>query len=133
MHCCCKGEYKNADFLYALISKIGLTFWQLRVKPMACFIWPWCLPGGYSARAIKECIDYELKSAENPYVLTNFCKLLSWTYYTLKCYGSKSKRSNIKQLNFWNPTTIMEERIITKIRSTHSDNRYRFKNLHCLK
>ena len=25
------------------------------------------------------------KSADNPYVLTNFCKLLSLTYYT-KCY-----------------------------------------------
>ena len=35
----------------------------------------------YSAQAIKECIDYELKSADNPYVLTNFCKLLSLTYY----------------------------------------------------
>ena len=34
-----------------------------------------------SAQAIKECIDYELKSADNPYVLTNFCKLLSLTYY----------------------------------------------------
>ena len=28
------------------------------------------------------CIDYELKSADNLYVLTNFCKLLSLTYYT---------------------------------------------------
>ena len=37
--------------------------------------------GGYSAQAIKECIDYELKSADNPCVLTNFCKLLSLTYY----------------------------------------------------
>ena len=37
-------------------------------------------PGGYSAQAIKGCIDYELKSADNPYVLTNFCKLLSLTY-----------------------------------------------------
>ena len=30
---------------------------------------------------VKECIDYEHKSADNPYVLTNFCKLLSVTYY----------------------------------------------------
>ena len=43
----------------------------------------WCLLGGYSSRAIKECIDYELKSADNPYVLTKICKLLSLTYYTL--------------------------------------------------
>ena len=48
---------------------------------MAYFIRHWCLPGGYSAQAIKECIDYELKSADNPYALTNFCKLLSLTYY----------------------------------------------------
>ena len=48
---------------------------------MAYFIWPWCLLGGYSAQAIKECIDYELKSADIPYVLANFCKLLSLTYY----------------------------------------------------
>ena len=27
------------------------------------------------AQAIKEYINYELKSADNPYVLTNFCKL----------------------------------------------------------
>ena len=59
----------------------GLTFWQLRAKPMAYFIWPWCLPGGYSAQAIKECIVYERKSADNSYVLKNFCKLLSLTYY----------------------------------------------------
>ena len=51
---------------------------------MVYFIWPWCLPGGYSTQAIKECIDYELKSADNPYVLTNFCKLLSLTYYSWK-------------------------------------------------
>ena len=30
--------------------KIGLTFWQLRAKPMAYFIWPWCLLGGYWAQ-----------------------------------------------------------------------------------
>ena len=53
----------------------------MRAKPMAYFIQPLCLPGGYSAQAIKECIDYELKSADNPCVLTNFCKLLSLTYY----------------------------------------------------
>ena len=38
--------------------------------------------GGYSAQAIKECIDYDLKSANNPYVLTNFCQLLSLTCYS---------------------------------------------------
>ena len=47
----------------------------MRAKPMAYCIWPLCLPGGYSAQAIKECKDYELKSDDNPYVLTNFCKL----------------------------------------------------------
>jgi len=61
---------------YDCTSKIGLTFWQLRAKPMAYFIWPWCVFGGYSAQAIEECIDYQLASADNPYVLTNFCKLL---------------------------------------------------------
>ena len=66
------------NFLYDFISKIGLTIWQLRTKPMAYIIWPWCLLGGYSAQAIKECIDYELKSADN--VVTIFCKLLSLTY-----------------------------------------------------
>ena len=35
---------------------------------MAYFIWPCCLLGGYSAQAIKECIGYELKYADNPYV-----------------------------------------------------------------
>jgi hypothetical protein len=44
--------------------------------------------GGYSAQAIKECIDYEVKSADNPYVLTNFCKLLSLTYYRRSEYIS---------------------------------------------
>ena len=53
---------------------------------MANFIWPWCFPGGYSAQTIKECIDYELKSADNPYVLTTFCKLLSLTYYSQDRY-----------------------------------------------
>ena len=48
---------------------------------MAYVIQPWCLPGGYSDQAIKECIDYELISADNPYVLKNFFKLLSLTYY----------------------------------------------------
>jgi hypothetical protein len=48
---------------------------------MAYFILPWCLLGGYSAQAIKECKEYELKSADDPYVLANFCKLLSLTYY----------------------------------------------------
>ena len=33
-----------------------------------------------SAQAIKESIDYELKSADNPYVLTNFCRLLSFVF-----------------------------------------------------
>ena len=37
----------------------------------------------YSAQAIKECIDYELESAENPHTLMNFCKPLSLTYYKL--------------------------------------------------
>ena len=32
------------------------------------------LLGGYSAQVIKECVNYELKSADNPCVLTNFCK-----------------------------------------------------------
>ena len=31
---------------------------------------------------IKKCIDQELKSADNPWVLTNFHKLLSSTYYS---------------------------------------------------
>jgi hypothetical protein len=65
-----------------IISKIGLTFQKLSLKPMAYFVWPWCLPGGYSAQAIKECIDYELKSTNNPYVLTKFWKLLSLAYYS---------------------------------------------------
>ena len=46
----------------------------------------WCLLGGYSAQAFKECIDYEVKevkSADIPYVLTNLCELLSLTYYNL--------------------------------------------------
>ena len=33
-------------------------------------------PGGYSAQAIKGCIDYELKSADNLYVLPFFCQLI---------------------------------------------------------
>ena len=45
-----------------------------------------------SAQAIKECIDYELKSADNPYVLTNFCKLLSLTSYI--AMTSRNLRSN---------------------------------------
>ena len=47
---------------------------------------PWCPPGGYSAQAIKEYIDYELKCADNPYILTDFFKLLSLTYYSLTAY-----------------------------------------------
>ena len=69
---------QKINFLYDLSQK--LDFWQLRAKSMAYFIWPWCLPGDYSAQAIKEYIDYELKYADNPYVL---CKLLSLTYYNL--------------------------------------------------
>ena len=53
---------------------------------MAYFMWPWCLLGDYLAQAIKECIHYELTSAYNPYVRTNFCKLLSLTYYTFHHY-----------------------------------------------
>ena len=37
---------------------------------------------GNSAMKIKKCIDQELKSADNPCVLTNFHKLLSSTYYS---------------------------------------------------
>ena len=33
-----------------------------------------------------KCIDYELKSADNPSVLTKFCKLLSLTYYRRNAY-----------------------------------------------
>ena len=62
----------------------------MRAKPMAYFIRPWCLLGGYSAQAIKECIDYEFKSAGNPKVLTNFCKLLSLTYYSHKTFLQNS-------------------------------------------
>ena len=65
-----------------ILSKKGLTFWHLRAKPMAYFIWPWCLLGGYSAQAIKESLDYELKTADNPYVLTNFWKLCSLTWFS---------------------------------------------------
>ena len=57
-------------------SKTYVLFYMTLVPP--------CL-GGYSAQAIKECIDYELKSADNPCVLTNFCKLLSLTYYRICC------------------------------------------------
>ena len=38
-----------------------------------------------------ECIDYELKSADNPYVLTNFCKLLSFTYYNIRTKHTNDK------------------------------------------
>ena len=34
--------------------------------------------GAYSAQAIKGCIDYDLKSADNLYVLPVFCQLLLW-------------------------------------------------------
>ena len=71
---------QKLNFHYDFISKIELTFWQLRAKPMAYFTQPWCLLGGYSAQVIRKCIDYELKSTDNPYLLTNFCKLLSLTY-----------------------------------------------------
>ena len=33
--------------------------------------------------AYQKCIDQKLKSADNPYVLTNFCKLLSLTYCSI--------------------------------------------------
>ena len=75
---CC---IQKINFLYNFILKIGLTFWQLRAKPMAYFVWPWCQFSGYSAQTINKCIDYELESADNPYALTKFCKLLSLTYY----------------------------------------------------
>ena len=39
---------------------------------------------GYSAQAIEECIDYELKSADNPYVPMNFCKCSLWLTLVLK-------------------------------------------------
>ena len=42
----------------------------------------WC----YSAQAIKERTIYELKFADCPYVLTNFCKLLSLTFYSSNFY-----------------------------------------------
>ena len=32
----------------------------------------WCIPGTYLAQSIKGCIDYELKSADNLYVLPFF-------------------------------------------------------------
>ena len=57
-------------------------------KTYGLFLWPWCLSDGYSAQAIKECIDYELKSSDNSYVLTNFCKLLSLTFYIFFCWST---------------------------------------------
>ena len=56
-------------------------FWSQELDPApGSYSWIPFLLGGYSAQAIKEYMDYELKSANNPYVLTNFCKLLSLTY-----------------------------------------------------
>ena len=73
---------QKINFLCDFISKIGLTFWQLTVKPMALV--PFKFQVATQLRQFKEFIDYELKSADNPYVLTNFCKLLSLTHYTKK-------------------------------------------------
>ena len=70
---------KKSTFSMILSQKLNSI---LTADSKTFFIWPWCLLGGYSAQAIKECIDYELKSADNLYVLMNFCKLLSLTYYT---------------------------------------------------
>ena len=51
---------------------------------MVYFEEPWRILGsGYSAQVTKECIDYEFKSADNPYLPTNFCKLLSLTHYSI--------------------------------------------------
>ena len=75
---------------------------------MAYFIWPWCLPGGYSAQAIKGCIDYKLKSADNLYVLTNVCKLLSLTYYIIHSgYTIKYSKQNIENLAYENLLSIL--------------------------
>jgi hypothetical protein len=48
---------------------------------MAFFIQHWCLPGGYLAQAIKGCIDYELKFADNLYVLPVFLPTNPLAYY----------------------------------------------------
>ena len=49
------------------------------------------LPGGYSVQAIKERIDHELKSAENPFV--NY--VLSLNYYTWYAYLKGEKKMEI--------------------------------------
>ena len=48
---------------------------------MAYLILPWCQFGGYSAQAIKECIDNELKS----YTFT-------LEYFNIKDYNMKDSR-----------------------------------------
>ena len=73
---------RSINFHHDFISKIGLKFWQPRAKPAAYFNWPWCLLGGYSSQTIKG-LRYELKLADDPYVLTKVCKLLFLTYYTI--------------------------------------------------
>ena len=57
-------------------------------------------PDGYSPQAIKECIDYEPKSADNPYVLTNFCKLLSLNYYRPDAFSMYSKHQCRLKLSY---------------------------------
>ena len=45
--------------------EVKLVSWASQLSLQA-LIWTWCALGGYSAQAIKECIEYELKSADNP-------------------------------------------------------------------
>ena len=72
---------QTINFLHDFISKIGLTFdsWEQNLWPIL-----YHLGASLVATQLRQirCIYYEIKSADNPYVLTNFCKLLSLTYYT---------------------------------------------------
>ena len=59
----------------------------LRIDSWEKILWPILYDLGAflvatQLRQLKKCIDYEPKSADNPNVLANFCKLLSLTYYS---------------------------------------------------
>ena len=77
---CCIGSvsqcWESLHWLPLVITRFPSITIVYFTFPMAHFIWPWCLLGGYSSQAIKE-LNYELKLADDP------CKLLSLTYYNL--------------------------------------------------